>query len=37
MADEKKSKIDIAHPPHGLSTVHGPKEKPKTEKKKSDY
>lgn len=32
MADEKK-KIDIAHPPHGLSTVHGPKVKPKTEKK----
>jgi len=22
MADEKK-KMDIAHPPHGLSTVHG--------------
>jgi len=30
----EKKKIDIAHPPHGLSTVHGPKPKPKTDKKK---
>ncbi len=36
MADEKKRKFDIAHPPHGLSTVHGKKSKPTTEKKKSD-
>jgi len=33
MADEKKKKFDISHPPHGLSTVHGPKVKPKTKKK----
>ena len=31
MADEKKKKFDISHPPHGLSTVHG--KKPKAEKK----